>query len=346
MEVVTYSQIGDHEGSVFPWIIWKITLFYLQTGSPGTYTDVATAALSTPIADPNLECPSSFIYQFPLLLFILPPPLSPFPFPPPFPPPPLPLFAMCSKVTGSGAINLVAIWACAASPSPYASWSNVLNFFASSRSAAVRKPPVVCFLKSCPPYWPASFPPVPVQLTPKFPVAIAIPFSQLGASLPLVSSFSRISCAFALLRLFMKVTAIPLLPILPVRPIRCTKSSELCAQSYCTTNATSGMSSPRAATSVAIITGQRFDLKSARAASRWRWSLSPWMDTVRMFILARKRSSSVAAFLVFTKTSTSPISRWCKSRPYLRAIDFQVFIFDTSMPLLLTAMRFGCKAAP
>ena len=40
---------------------------------------------------------------------------------------------------------------------------------------------------------------------------------------------------------------------------------------------TSLTSMPRAATSVAIMTGRRPERKSASTASRSRWSLSPWM---------------------------------------------------------------------
>ena len=43
------------------------------------------------------------------------------------------------------------------------------------------------------------------------------------------------------------------------------------------TTSTSGMSKPRAATSVAISRGVCPDLKPSLAADRWFWLMSPWM---------------------------------------------------------------------
>ena len=82
-----------------------------------------------------------------------------------------------------------------------------------------------------------------------------------------------------------KEVAMPSRPARPVRPIRCTyesKSSAAVGISKFTTCATPGTSMPRAATSVATITGASPRLNAASAFSRWLCDRSPWMLSALM----------------------------------------------------------------
>mmetsp|Transcript_66222 Transcript_66222/g.167843 ORF Transcript_66222/g.167843 Transcript_66222/m.167843 type:complete len:200 (+) Transcript_66222:493-1092(+) len=64
------------------------------------------------------------------------------------------------------------------------------------------------------------------------------------------------------------------------------------------------MSRPRCATSVAISTRQRPDLKSASVLSRVLWSLSPWMAAAEICWYCSSRVKASAPRLVSAKTKT------------------------------------------
>eukprot|EP00982_Pelagococcus_subviridis_P013127 31222-Pelagococcus_subviridis.AAC.1 len=103
--------------------------------------------------------------------------------------------------------------------------------------------------------------------------------------------------------------AIPSRPARPVRPILWTyesKSSAAVGRSKLTTCATPGTSIPRAATSVATITGAFPDLKLASAASRCDCVRSPCMDSALTPCCFDSWPATHAAVRFFwTKTSVS-----------------------------------------
>mmetsp|Transcript_23107 Transcript_23107/g.53417 ORF Transcript_23107/g.53417 Transcript_23107/m.53417 type:complete len:257 (+) Transcript_23107:214-984(+) len=69
---------------------------------------------------------------------------------------------------------------------------------------------------------------------------------------------------------------------------------------------TSGTSMPRPSTSVPMMTEMRPDLKSPRARSRSRWSLSPWTDAAGQPRSYSSASSVSADRFVLTKTIVLP----------------------------------------
>ena len=95
-------------------------------------------------------------------------------------------------------------------------------------------------------------------------------------ALAILSSFPRLK----------KLVAFPLCPMRPVLPILCTNSSISDGKSKLMTCLTLSMSSPRAATLVAISTGHRPFLKSAKASSLscCRRSLKVNENTVQLFL--------------------------------------------------------------
>lgn len=78
-----------------------------------------------------------------------------------------------------------------------------------------------------------------------------------------------------------KLIATPSLPARAVRPTRCVYSSGSCGRSQFTTIATSGISSPRAATSVLTNTGTTEARKRPRELSRSRWVRREWSAVLR-----------------------------------------------------------------
>ena len=70
-------------------------------------------------------------------------------------------------------------------------------------------------------------------------------------------------------------TEVPSRPPRAVRPVRCTKSLGEEGQSKWTTVVTSGMSSPRAATSVTTMIGTKFFWNSDRLCMRFASSIEP-----------------------------------------------------------------------
>lgn len=97
------------------------------------------------------------------------------------------------------------------------------------------------------------------------------------------------------------------LPTLPVRPIRCTYSSMLLGKSKLMTCFTFLMSNPRAATPVATRMFLVPRLKSARASSRSRCNLSPWILVVWMLFSLRYVARKSAFLLVSTKTTVRSV---------------------------------------
>ena len=112
-------------------------------------------------------------------------------------------------------------------------------------------------------------------------------------------TFTRALAILSSLPRLKKLVAFPLCPMRPVLPILCTNSSISDGKSKLMTCLTLSMSSPRAATLVAISTGHRPFLKSAKASSLscCRRSLKINENTVQLFLFLEINAWSLIQIL-------------------------------------------------
>ena len=108
-------------------------------------------------------------------------------------------------------------------------------------------------------------------------------------------TFTRALAILSSLPRLKKLVAFPLCPMRPVLPILCTNSSISDGKSKLMTCLTLSMSSPRAATLVAISTGHRPFLKSVNASSLscCRRSLKINENTVQLFSFLEIKTESI-----------------------------------------------------
>ena len=112
-------------------------------------------------------------------------------------------------------------------------------------------------------------------------------------------TFTRALAILSSLPRLKKLVAFPLCPMRPVLPILCTNSSISDGKSKLMTCLTLSMSSPRAATLVAISTGHRPFLKSAKASSLscCRRSLKINENTGQLFVFLEINALSLIQIL-------------------------------------------------
>ena len=112
-------------------------------------------------------------------------------------------------------------------------------------------------------------------------------------------------------------TLVPFLPARPVRPLRCVKASASPGGSAWMTRATSGTSSPRAATSVATSTVTAPARKAPSVLVRSHCSSSPWSGRAEK--PEAESASAISEASARVRTNTSARSAGARRRRFTSA---------------------------